>query len=101
MLLCIDKKPPFASDVPTVVELGYKLPYSAFISLYAPRKTPDEVISKLDEVVRKVTEDKVFLDRIRELDSLVTYENTAVFDKTQARYKTDLQVFFKEQGMVK
>jgi tripartite-type tricarboxylate transporter receptor subunit TctC len=101
LALCIDKKPPFASDVPTVVELGYKLPYSAFIALYAPRKIPDEAVNKLDEAVRKVTEDKAFLDRIRELDSLVTYENTATFDKTQARYKADLQTFFKEQGLVK
>ncbi len=101
LALCIDKKPGFAPDVPTVVELGYRLPYSAFISLYAPKKTPDEAVKKVDEAVRKVTEDKACLDKIRELDSLVTYENTATFDKTQVRYKTDLQAFFKEQGLVK
>ena len=101
LALCIDKKAPFAPDVPTVVELGYKLPYSAFIALYAPRKTPDEVVNKLDEAVWRIVEDRTFLDKIREIDSLVTYENTATFDKTQIRYKTDLQSFFKEQGMVK
>jgi tripartite-type tricarboxylate transporter receptor subunit TctC len=100
LALCIDKKPGF-TDVPTVVELGYKLPYSAFIALYAPRKASDEAVNKLDETVRKIVGDKTFLDKIREIDSLVTYENAATLDKTQIRYKTELQSFFKEQGMVK
>jgi tripartite-type tricarboxylate transporter receptor subunit TctC len=79
----------------------HKLPYRAFIALYAPRKAPAEVVNKLDEAVRRIVEDRIFLDKIREIDSLVTYENTATFDKTQIRYKADLQSFFKEQGMVK
>ena len=101
LALCIDKRAAFAPDIPTVVELGYKLPYIAYHALFAPAKTSDEVIKKLDETARKVSEDKVYADKITQMDGLVTYEDTRSFEKTVNKYKTDVRVFFKEQGLVK
>jgi tripartite-type tricarboxylate transporter receptor subunit TctC len=101
LALCIDKKAPFAPDIPTVVELGYKLPYVPYIALFAPRKTPDEVIEKLDELVRKISADKNFQNKYREMDSLLFYEGASSFEKTLARYKAQMSAFFKEEGLTK
>jgi tripartite-type tricarboxylate transporter receptor subunit TctC len=100
LALCIDKRAAFAPDIPTVVELGYKLPYIAYHSLFAPAKTGEEIIRKLDETARKVSEDKTYAEKITQMDGLVTYEDTASFERTVSRYKTDVRVFFKEQGLV-
>ena len=100
LALCIDKRAPFAPEVPTVVELGYKLPYIAYHSLFAPAKTGDDLVKKLDEVSRKVSGDKDYIEKMTQMDGLVTYEDTASFEKTVSRYKADLRAFFKEQGLI-
>lgn len=100
LALCIDKRAPFAPEIPTVVELGYKLPYIAYHSLFAPAKTGDEVVRKLDEVSRKVSEDKAYMEKLTQMDGLVTYEDTSSFGKTVSKYKADLRAFFKEQGLI-
>lgn len=101
LALCIDRRAAFAPDVPPVVELGYRLPYIPFLALQAPKRTPDEVIKKLEETVRKVLEDKEFLKKNEELDSVLAYESAASFEKTLVQYKANLQTFFKEEGLVK
>ena len=44
------KRPEFAPDIPTVVDLGYRLPERAFIALSGPKGMPDEIVRRLDEV---------------------------------------------------
>jgi hypothetical protein len=41
-----------------------------------------------------------YAEKITQMDGLVTYEDTASFERTVSRYKTDVRVFFKEQGLV-
>jgi tripartite-type tricarboxylate transporter receptor subunit TctC len=101
LAVCLQKRAPSAPDIPTVAEAGYKLAYVPFFGLYAPRKTPDEIVKKLDDVVRKIAEDKEFQDKNKAMDMPVEYEDAASFEKYLVHYKENIQSFFKNEGLVK
>ena len=99
--MALQKRAPSAPDIPTLPELGYKLPYVSFLGLFAPKKTPDEIVKKIDDTVRKILDDKEFQEKNRAMDMPVDYDDAASFEKYLALYKTTAQAFFKEQGLVK
>jgi tripartite-type tricarboxylate transporter receptor subunit TctC len=96
-----EKRADFATDVPTVAELGYKLPYVGYNGLFGPKKTPDEVVKKIDDVVHKILEDKEFQNKARNLDLVLSYVDPASFERSIMRTKENLLSFFKEEGLVK
>jgi tripartite-type tricarboxylate transporter receptor subunit TctC len=101
LALCIEKRAEFAPDIPTVVELGYKLAFVSFLGVYAPKGTPAEIVKRLDAVISGVTKEADFRSKMHGMGTIVTYESTVPFEKTQAAYKANLELFFKEQGLVK
>ena len=101
LAVALQKRAPSAPDIPTLPELGYKLPYVSFLGLFAPKKTPDEIVKKIDDTVRKILDDKEFQEKNRAMDMPVDYDDAASFEKYLAHYKTTAQAFFKEQGLVK
>lgn len=102
LALSSEKRVDIAPDIPATGELGYKQPYySSFLALFAPKKTPGDIIKKINEAVRKAAQDREFQDKSRALGLLVTYEDTASFENYVAQFKADMMTFFKEQGMVK
>jgi len=101
LAVALPKRAPSVPDVPTLPELGYKLPYVAFLGLFAPKKTPDDVVKKIDETVRKILDDKEFQEKNKAMDMPVDYDDAATFEKYLAHYKVTAQAFFKEQGLVK
>lgn len=101
LALCIEKRADFAPEIPTVVELGYKLGFISYLGLFGPRETSQVVIKQLDELVRKIVEEQEFQTRIKNMGAQVSYENTTSFEKSLSQYKENLRVFFKEEGLVK
>jgi tripartite-type tricarboxylate transporter receptor subunit TctC len=101
LALCIEKRADFAPEIPTVVELGYKLAFISCLGVFGPKGTPDEVVKKIDEVVRKISEEQDFRSKINGMGTQLNYEDTASFEKSLIRYRESLQVFFKEEGLVK
>jgi tripartite-type tricarboxylate transporter receptor subunit TctC len=53
-----------APNVPTVKEFGIDAEYYGWVGLLAPVKTPKPIVDKLREVMKKVTEGKIFIDMI-------------------------------------
>jgi tripartite-type tricarboxylate transporter receptor subunit TctC len=90
-----------ASDVPTVVELGYKLPFLSFQSFFVPKGTPDQIVEKLNAVSKKVCEDPSFIDKLQSLGIQVNYQGTKEFTETLVGYKSNIETLFKELGYVK
>ena len=101
LALCIEKRADFAREIPTVVELGYKLAFISYLGVFGPKGTPDEVVKKIDEVVRKISEEQDFRSKINGMGTQLNYEDTASFEKSLVRYRENLQTFFKEEGLVK
>ena len=94
-------RPDFLPDIPTLRELGYKVPHAAYTAFSAPRGTPDEIVNKLYEVVDKIRKDKDFQNKNRKIDLLVSDEDPASYEKSRIELKESLQTFFTEEGMVK
>jgi putative tricarboxylic transport membrane protein len=101
LAVAVQKRAPSALDIPTLSELGYKLPIVSFLGLFAPKKTPDEVVKKLDDTIRKIVDDKEFQEKNKAMDMPVDFDGPADFERYLANYKKNAQAFFKEQGMVK
>lgn len=96
-----EKRADFAPDIPTVGELGYKLPYVGYNGVFGPKGLPDSVVKKLDDAIRKIMADKEFQAKAKGMDLQIGYENSETFQKSIMRTKDSLLTFFKEEGLVK
>jgi tripartite-type tricarboxylate transporter receptor subunit TctC len=97
-----EKRLEIAPEYPALGELGYKLPvYASFFAVFAPKKTPDEIVKKLEDAIHRIMQDKEFQTRNKALDLTMSYQDSQNFEKYLTQWKADIQTFFKEQGMVK
>ena len=96
-----EKRAEFAPEIPTLQESGYRLPYPGFVGLFAPKGTSDGIIKKLDDVVRNISADEEYKDKSKKLGLQLAYQDTVTFTKSLEQLKEELQVFFKEEGLVK
>lgn len=101
LALCIERRADFAPEIPTVVELGYKLAFVSYLGVFGPKGIPDDIVKKLDEVVHKISEEQAFRSKINNMGTQLYYETTAPFEKSLSRYRENLQSFFKEEGLAK
>jgi tripartite-type tricarboxylate transporter receptor subunit TctC len=66
-------------DVPTFKEQGYDLEYFFWIGLFAPKGTPDSIISKLREAINTAAHSKEFLGTLDKLGQELAYMDQAEF----------------------
>jgi tripartite-type tricarboxylate transporter receptor subunit TctC len=63
-----EQRHPDFPDVPTVAELGYpQLNTPVWQGFFAPRGTPEPILTKLNEAVAKISADPAFSDRLLKL----------------------------------
>lgn len=101
IMVVAEKRMDFAPDVPSLVELGYELPYRSFTGLFGPRGIPSEVVKKMEGLARTIAEDPVFQKKCSDVSNQVSYEDAAAFEKSLQEYNKKLQTMFEEQGLVK
>jgi tripartite-type tricarboxylate transporter receptor subunit TctC len=101
LTLLIEKRAEFAPSIPTLVELGYKLPSGSFFGIFAPKGTPDAAVKKISDVMAMVSQERDYRDKMHKMGTQVLFEDTKAFEKTVNLYKENLQAFFKEEGLVK
>ena len=101
-VLLVEKRADFMpANVPIIVEFGYKVPTGMANSVFAPKGTPDDVVKKVNDAAAKVSQEPAFRSKLMELGILPSYEETKSFEVSTEREKKELQVFFKEEGLVK
>ena len=66
-------------DVPTFKEQGYDLEYYFWIGLFAPKGTPDPIISKLREAINAAAHSKEFLGTLDKLGQELAYLDQTEF----------------------
>lgn len=71
-----EKRRQLVPDVPTFKELGYDITMTTYTVLLGPKNLPADVVSKIQEVYRKVSEDPAFLKFMEAQGFTVHYENT-------------------------
>ncbi len=101
LALLIEKRAEFAPNIPAIVELGYKFASGSYLGVFAPKGTPDDVVKKLNDVIGRITQEAQFRAKIHGMGTQVSFEETRNFEKSINQYKEALQVFFKEEGLVK
>lgn len=99
--LLVEKHAEFMPNVPTIVDLGYKVPPGMSNSIFAPKGTPEDIVKKLNEVAAKVSLEPGFRSKLMDLGILPSYEETKSFEVSIEKEKKELQAFFKEEGLVK
>ncbi|HUJ89010.1 MAG TPA: tripartite tricarboxylate transporter substrate binding protein [Syntrophorhabdales bacterium] len=101
LALLLDKRADFAPNIPTITELGYHFALGAYLGVFAPKGTPDAIIKKLNDAIGKIAQDPQFRAKIHGMGTQVRFQDTKAFEKSINQYKDALQVFFKEEGLVK
>ena len=96
-----DRRAPFAPEIPSVVELGYKLAFVSYVGLFGPKGLPEEVVAQLNGAVQKIASDPAFQKKIYALSTIISYEGPRDFQNAMARYGEGLKTFFTEEGLVK
>jgi tripartite-type tricarboxylate transporter receptor subunit TctC len=64
-----------APDVPTFAEQGYPIMTTINIGLVAPAGTPPEVVAKLEEAMKAISEDKTYISLLDKLGETPAYLN--------------------------
>jgi len=77
------RRTPDHADVPTFTETGNRVVFGAWHGFFAPRGTPQEVITTFSTALEKVVQDnrKFFEDRMRTLSGLLDFAGQAEFTR--------------------
>jgi tripartite-type tricarboxylate transporter receptor subunit TctC len=79
-LVCFGaQRAPALPDVPTLKELGYNIEFYLWVGMFAPKGTPDAVISVLREASRKVAADETFVQAMKNIGQEVAYLDQPAF----------------------
>lgn len=93
---------PLASlpDVPSLKESGYPVEYAQWSGLFVPENTPDAIVTKLRNAVRKVANDPAFRQTIAKAGSPVLYMDTPAFEKYVANDAQKMKEAVQKIGKV-
>ena len=80
------QRSPALPDVPTLKELGYNIEFYLWVGMFAPKGTPDAVISVLRDASRKAAADEKFVEAMRNIGQDVAYLDQPEF---KAFWETD------------
>ena len=87
-------------DVPTVDELGFRYDFGDFIiGNFLPKETPRNIVVKLSEATKKVTEDPDFKAKMKNLNMPIHYVDTKEFEALLERNMRIRAEFLKEKGL--
>jgi len=91
-----------APDVPTLKELGYDVEFSIWCGLFAPKGTPEPIITKVRAETKKVVEGDTFKTAIANIGDVVAHldqpEFKAFWDADAARVEAAVQSIGKVEG---
>ena len=73
------QRAPALPDVPTMKELGYNVEFYLWVGMFAPKGTPEPIITTLRDASRKAAADDKFVQAIKNLGQDVAYLDQAEF----------------------
>ena len=101
LAVCTASRVDFLPNVPTVVELGYQLPYVSALGVFGPKALPADVVKRLDATVARILKEPQFIEKMRSMTVQPLYMDSAAYQKVVLRNRDDLESFFRQQGMYK
>jgi tripartite-type tricarboxylate transporter receptor subunit TctC len=95
---------PSHPDVPTYLEQGYPIYTGVSVGLVAPAGTPPEIVARLEEGMKKISEDKTFKKLMSKMGDKAVYLNSAdyrnVLEGVEKSSKT-IAKSLRESGVLK
>jgi len=89
-------------DAPTMKEQGYELGlYSPFLGAFVHKDTPESIVKKIHDLIKKAIEDKAFGRSMDRLSMPIAYMSTQDFEVRLAKEKETCRVLIKELGLSK
>jgi tripartite-type tricarboxylate transporter receptor subunit TctC len=82
-----EERHPLMPDVPTFRELGYEIDTMLTFGIFAPKGTPEEILSFLEKGFEAVTKDKSVKGIIKRMGERISWKNRKDF--TELMYKTE------------
>jgi len=101
LAVCTPKRVDFLPDVPTVLELGYPLPYVSALGVFGPKGLPEDVVAKLDSTIAKIVKEPQFIERMKTLTIQPFYLDANAYQKVVMENRDNLENFFSQQGLYK
>ncbi len=74
-----DARSPLMPEVPTAKELGFNIALNMWLSVLAPKGTPEPVLDKLSVAVAKMVKDPAFVEAMAKVDSPILYQDRRTF----------------------
>jgi tripartite-type tricarboxylate transporter receptor subunit TctC len=97
-----DKRSKALPDVPTMKELGYNLEYYLWVGMFAPKGTPDKVVTYLREALNKAAHSDTFKTAVTNLGQELGYLDQPDFrkfwDSDAARIEQAVRTIGRVQG---
>jgi tripartite-type tricarboxylate transporter receptor subunit TctC len=87
-------------DVPTLKELGYDVEYYLWVGMFAPKGTPDSVITYLRDTVNKAAHTEQFKTALTNLGQELDYMDQAEFAKFWANDAKRIEDAVRQIGRV-
>ena len=101
LAVCTPKRVDFLPEVPTVLELGYPLPYVSALGVFGPKGLPADVVAKLDGTIAKIVKEPQFIERMKTLTIQPFYLDANAYQKIVIENRDNLENFFTQQGLYK
>jgi tripartite-type tricarboxylate transporter receptor subunit TctC len=79
LLVCADQRVKEYPDVPTAKEKGFDVNFGIWCTVFARKDTPPAILSKFEELLKKVAEDKEFVAAMTKLGSEPGFVSAAEF----------------------
>jgi len=87
-------------DVPTLRESGYDIVASAWFGLFAPAKTPREIIGRLSAAVARAAKDPAFVEKLRAQGDEIRVEGPDSFLALQKSELEKWKIVIDKAGIV-
>ena len=91
-----EKRYKYLPEVPTMKELGIEANAEQWVGLFANRKTPPAIVMKLRETIKKVTEDKSFVDIMEKQGTEALFISGEELEKFWAKDSETLSKLYKQ-----
>ena len=80
LVTCGSKRFEKYPEVPTFQDAGYDMVIEQWRGIAVPKGTPKELIARIHDIIKKCIEDEVYITKVKAMDALPAYRNTADFD---------------------
>lgn len=88
-------------DVPTIREVVAEFKHgTSFIGVFTPKGTPQGIVAKLSETIKKITDDAQFKEKMKNIYMPIMYRDSQAFKVEVKRMGENSITFLKEKGLL-